>query len=636
MTQEKKKLSKREKQEISRQEASSRPRITEEIKVTGVPFLYLALVFIFGAVLYVNTLKNGFVLDDFSVISENFIVKKGTKALPEIFTTSYRYGYMSVNDGLYRPLSLALFSIEWNLFKDNTLPYHFINILLYALCGIALLLYLRRLMAEHPPALPLISTLLFLAHPLHTEVAANVKSADELLCFLFSIMTLDLHLRYIERPKVMHYVGLAVLTFLAFLSKESAVLLLALLPAQAFYKNAKGRTFRFQPLLPPLAVFLLVLLIRKAVLGSAFGIQAVTRLDNPLFSEDFITRLLSGCVLMVSYLRQMIFPNPLIFDYSYNAFPVVGSSQWEGYAALSAWLALALLWWYSLKRKPMVAFFIFFFAATLGFYSNIPFAIGAMRAERFTFVAILPFCVGLTRLLMMIPGADLKGGRPLPRGIALGVFTAIILLYSFQTISRNADWKNNETLYRSDLAKESKSAKIRYYLGNELTKNKVESISDSLMKKAVMLEGIGYLRESVQIDPDNSDSYTQIGVAYYKLKQFDSASVNFVRALNLNPSSSTALNNLGSVYFESGQYEKALETYQKVLALFPNFVDSHVNMGSALGMLKRYPEAAVSFQNALALDPENKKALNFLAITYDLMGKKAEAAQIKQKLGQIP
>jgi len=156
------------------------------------------------------------------------------------------------------------------------------------------------------------------------------------------------------------------------------------------------------------------------------------------------------------------------------------------------------------------------------------------------------------------------------------------------------------------------------------------------MKKAVMLEGIGYLRESVQIDPDNSDSYTQIGVAYYKLKQFDSASVNFVRALNLNPSSSTALNNLGSVYFESGQYEKALETYQKVLALFPNFVDSHVNMGSALGMLKRYPEAAVSFQNALALDPENKKALNFLAITYDLMGKKAEAAQIKQKLGQIP
>jgi Tfp pilus assembly protein PilF len=635
MTQDNRKLSKREKQEISRREAATKTETHHHAKAASVPVLYLMLVFVFGAVLYANTLKNGFVLDDMSVISENFLVKQGSTAIPEIFKTSYRYGYMSVNDGLYRPLSLALFAIEWEMFKGSTMPFHFMNILLYALGGMLLLLYLRRLMPGQPPALPLLATLLFLAHPLHTEVAANVKSADELLCFLFSILVLDLHLRYHQNQKPFYLAGIGIISFLAFLSKESAVLLLVLLPSQALLLNAGGRTFKILPLLPLMAVFLIFLIIRKSVLGSAFGIQSVTMLDNPLFHEDFLTRLLSGSLLMVSYLRQMLFPYPLVFDYSYNSFPVVHADNWMGYTALLAWVSIGLLWLLSLRKKPIVAFFIFFFLATIGFYSNIPFTIGAMRAERFAYFATLPFSIGLAKLILLIPGSGTESGRPMPRGLGLGIFTGILLLFSFLTIQRNADWFNNETLYRADLPKNEDSAKIKYYLGNELTKNKADNTTDSINRKAIIFEGIGYLRESLKIYDKNADAYTQIGVSFYKLKQFDSAAVNFIKALDINPGSNTALNNLGSVYFESKQYEKAVEIYRKVLAIDPNFVDSHVNLGSALGMLQRYPEAATSFQNALALDPQNRKALNFLAITYDLMGKKSEAESARQGLRQL-
>jgi Flp pilus assembly protein TadD len=55
-------------------------------------------------------------------------------------------------------------------------------------------------------------------------------------------------------------------------------------------------------------------------------------------------------------------------------------------------------------------------------------------------------------------------------------------------------------------------------------------------------------------------------------------------------------------------------------------------MGSALGMLQRYPEAVLSFQKALSLDPQNAKARNFLAITYDLMGQPQKAAQVRSGL----
>jgi hypothetical protein len=101
--------------------------------------LVLALIIgVFGFLLYSNTLSHGYVLDDFSAVKENNIVRQGIHAIPEIFKTSYRQGYLSVKDGLYRPLSLVTFAIEWNYFPDQPSVSHFINVVLYALTGMLL------------------------------------------------------------------------------------------------------------------------------------------------------------------------------------------------------------------------------------------------------------------------------------------------------------------------------------------------------------------------------------------------------------------------------------------------------------------------------------------------------------------
>src|ERR1051326_3124197 len=98
-----------------------------------------------GFFLYLNTLNNDYVLDDFSAVKENNIVRQGMKAIPEIFKTSYRQGYLSIKDGLYRPLSLATFAIEWNYFPDKPSVAHFVNVILYALTGFFLFLTLLKL-----------------------------------------------------------------------------------------------------------------------------------------------------------------------------------------------------------------------------------------------------------------------------------------------------------------------------------------------------------------------------------------------------------------------------------------------------------------------------------------------------------
>src|SRR4051812_17970409 len=82
---------------------------------------------VFSFILYSNTLNHGFVLDDNSIIKENSLTQKGIPALKTIFANSYREGYGNNENNLYRPLSKAMFAIEWQLSPNNPHFHHLIN-----------------------------------------------------------------------------------------------------------------------------------------------------------------------------------------------------------------------------------------------------------------------------------------------------------------------------------------------------------------------------------------------------------------------------------------------------------------------------------------------------------------------------
>ena len=85
-----KKLTKKEKFQQSHEVAKSTSSIKVDKKASWL-WVYLTIA-LAVFVLYGNTLSNGYVLDDFSVIKENNIVNQGTKNLGQIFKTSYRAG----------------------------------------------------------------------------------------------------------------------------------------------------------------------------------------------------------------------------------------------------------------------------------------------------------------------------------------------------------------------------------------------------------------------------------------------------------------------------------------------------------------------------------------------------------------
>src|SRR5258705_5637432 len=81
----------------------------------------------FAFILYANSLGHGFVGDDDTVIAKNKITTQGVKAFPEIMVSPYRKGFWERKESLYRPMSILLFALEWNVSPENPFLFHLVN-----------------------------------------------------------------------------------------------------------------------------------------------------------------------------------------------------------------------------------------------------------------------------------------------------------------------------------------------------------------------------------------------------------------------------------------------------------------------------------------------------------------------------
>jgi len=220
------------KQQIKKPEPRSKPPAKR---------VYQFIIVLFAVLLYINTLPNNYNLDDELVTKNQRLTSKGIKALPEIFTSQYykdKQGYAYE----YRPVTLATFAIEHQFFGDNAGVSHFFNLLIYVITCLLLFKVLKLLFESYGELLPFIITLLFTAHPLHTEAVANIKSRDELLSLLGGIAALHFAVLFIRNGKLTAYL-LAVLCFaLGVMSKLSVVPFALVIPlALVIFCNASLR-----------------------------------------------------------------------------------------------------------------------------------------------------------------------------------------------------------------------------------------------------------------------------------------------------------------------------------------------------------------------------------------------------------
>jgi len=338
----------------------------------------------------VSSLRNGFAYDDVLIVRDN----------PQVHALSqwafdFVQGYWPQDHGgaLYRPLTLAAFSVQWVIGHGAPSVFHFVNVAAY----VALTLVVFGLGLELLPlAGAWIAAALFAVHPVHVESVGNVVGQAELTTALFVCLGVWLYLRARRRPELTarDSVALLVLLAAASLCKENGVILLPLLAAAevTVVRDPRPTGTRARALVPVYLLLvlgaLLLVVARRAALGTTVG-EYPTLVLGDLGLRD---RCLTMLAIVPEWARLFLWPAHLRADYGPAEFVAAerfGDPQAIGLALVLVTAATALATW---RRRPVLAFGLAWVVLSLAPVSNILVATGILLAER---TLLLP-SVGVT------------------------------------------------------------------------------------------------------------------------------------------------------------------------------------------------------------------------------------------------
>ena len=589
------------------------------------------LAFLIPFLLYAGTIRYGFILDDPGVLEQNRFVRAGFSGIPDILTNSYRAGVNIYGDNIYRPVSQVMFAAEWAVSPDNPMIHHLMNVLLYSLSCLLLWLFLKRILNQVHEVVILLIVLLFAVHPIHTEVVSYIKSRDEIMSLFFLLVAfLFLH-NWFKKRRNLTLAGASSAFFLALLSKEGVVTMVAVFPLIAwFFTDARLKRIVTGTVVMAIPAVIYILL-RYVVLSGTPEIWGLSPVDNFLvLAPDWGTRVATAVILLGKYLLLMLFPHPLVNDYSYAQIPLVGVTSPGFFLSALAYLLIISVIILRVKKKEPYVFGLIFLIISISTYSNLFFLIGTAFGERLMFVPSLGFCMALVLLLSKILPASgtfsfFINRKTLFSNWKLLTATGLMLLfYSGKTISRNREWRDNETLITSDVLKNPNSVRLQHHLGN-IYRDKARYEENPRIRLAWTRKSLAAYQQALRIYPSHDDSQEQAGLAWYLLGYPDMGAFYFQMVLKKNPMRRDAWNNLGSIYVDKGDLPAALEAFQKATDIYPWFAEAWRNTCSVLGRMGRYEEEIPCFLKNLELEPDNPLACRLLGLTYQNLGKPDEA-----------
>jgi len=542
----------------------------------------LIILYISTFILYGRSLLNDYALDDELVVDGNPKIEKGFNAIPEIFTSFYaatdkmQYGY--------RPIVQLTFAIEYGIFGRNPFMSHLINVLLYAILLHVLFLLLKRIFLNYNVLFPFCITLLFMAHPIHTEVVCSLKNRDELLSFLGGISAVLFLFKYIEHKKIKYFIIANLCLLLGFFAKLSALTFLGIIPLTLYFFTKI--TIKRNILLSGIMAFFLLSLFYVSRLMLPEAIQPFSITENPLFIQSsFEARFATGMLSLLFYLKLVFIPQPLLFFYGYNTMPDThfgNSLVWISFIIHAALMAWAL---YKLKSRHIVAFALLFYFISISMFTNIATPVAGIVGERFAFAAVLGFCIIISYLIFFL------GKIPLFQNVIFSktslkpiLLLAIILaLYSFKTIHRNQAWQNRKTLYLTDIEHLEHSAKAQSLTGNILFKEALDDVAARGMvtskNRALADSAFVYFSQAVKIHPAYAQYWSDMGSIYFTFqRKYDASIPLFKKAIASDTNMVTPYFNVAFAYELTGDTANALLYYKKTLEKDSTYKNAAVNL----------------------------------------------------------
>ncbi|HCR15845.1 MAG TPA: hypothetical protein DIU35_00035, partial [Candidatus Latescibacteria bacterium] len=209
-------------------------------------------------------------------------------------------------------------------------------------------------------------------------------------------------------------------------------------------------------------------MLRAYAVGNLLPVSP-SPLDNPLVDAPLAHCLLTIPVVILHYLRLLVYPVTLSVDYSFNQIPVNSSIySWSFVAGLctvvlASW-GVSRIW----GRSPLAAFGVSLLVIPLLLNLNPLVSSGTMLAERYLYLPSMGFCLLVGLAFHSVQSMARSPGQ---RHILIGLAAVLVVAGTARTVLRNKEWRTDETLFRSATVSTPRSVRAHLNLAF-LLKNK--------------------------------------------------------------------------------------------------------------------------------------------------------------------
>jgi tetratricopeptide (TPR) repeat protein len=594
-------------------------------------FLPAALIVAAALLGYAPVFRAGFVWDDNNFLAANRLIR-ASNGLYRIWFTRAPSDYF--------PLTSSLFWLEWRLWGRNATGYHAVNLLLHAASAVLLWRVLLRL--EVPGAW--LAGMLFALHPVAAASAAWISEGKNTLSMVLCLGSLLAWTRSqnaegrtqnegtqnAERraqnaeqeadraPRLLrsalcalYYLLSLGLFLLALLAKTSVVMLPVILLLLAWWRRGKTSAsdlFRTVPFFAlSLALGLVTIWFQQ---HNAIG-QGVVR------AEGAVSRVAAAGWIGWFYLYKILLPAGLCAVYPRWG---VDGARALSFLPLALLCAATALLWAGRQRwgaGPLVAWgcFLISLLPVMGFVN--------MSFMRLSLVADHLEYVGMPAILALAAALLARATSRAPARAFVALCVAALAALTFQ---RAGVFSSNERLWRDNLAKTPRSARIWCELGmayfnagalDEAAAGFDRSLAldpkyfeawldrgNVRMAAERYAEAIGDYDQSLALRPDDAGAWYSRGVALARIGRPEAALRDLDKALTLRPDFAEAYVSRGKLRQAAGGYEEALSDYERAVALTPDDPEARFNRGTAYARTGRFEEALSDLDEAIALKPD--------------------------------
>ena len=545
---------------------------------TGYAFA-LSMLFVILAIIYSNSFKAGWHLDDYANIVNNANIHLQTFSWDTITKTFQ--GMQSSPGAIKRPLAYLSFALNYFFHGTDVFGYHVVNFWVHYLSAIFLYLLLRntlrlpRLQVEYAnaaSAIALLAVVLWASHPLQMTAVTYIVQRMASLAALFYLMGMYFYVKGRTAQTRGRTVGFLIMTALAALGaiacKENAVML----PVSIFlYDLILVRSRGPENWPKHLLWFLLPIGLVVLVAWQLTDVDKILALykERPFSWQE---RLMTEPRVIWYYVSLIVYPASfrltLLHDLDISTTLL---TPWTTLPAIVALLGLLLAAILATRRKPLIAYAVYFFLLNHAiegsvFPLEIVFEHRNYLPSTFLFV---PISIGIVWVLDYF--AYHKGIQIM---VVLGV-VFVITTQGHTVYYRNNIWVDDLSLWSDNVQKAPGLHRPHHNLGK------------ALLVAGHMKEALAEMQAALESRPaarvgQKYTTHHNLGVYYMYFQQYTEALVHFAKTLEYIPHHAPTYHDMAKIMLYQNHLPEAQRYIVQAIKLCPDCLDFYLTQSLIL------------------------------------------------------